>query len=236
MVLIRLALGAALLASASAAQELSYTLDTPRLSADIALSKEAEAWPALAGALRRDALAALDEVKAWAAADTTTPRPYEFEITDRAVFVSPEAVSILRNTYIDSGGAHPNMGWQTWNWDVARAQMMGLEALFPQGSPAYAAISASLRQQIAREVYDGEPIGDYWIGIVEEATAPDPASLHNFTLAAGDAPGVAVGLDFYYAPYAVAAYAFGPHVISVRRDVFGAYLLPSRRALFGLSP
>ncbi len=236
MVLIRLGLGAALLASASAAQELSYKVDTPRLAADIALSSEAEAWPALADALRRDALAALGEVTAWAAADTAAPRPYALGISYRAAFVSPEAVSIVRSTYIDSGGAHPNSGFQTWNWDVARAQVMGLEALFPDGSPAYGAISASLRQQIARDVYEGEPIGDYWIGIVEEATAPDPASLRNFALAAGDAPGVAVGLDFYYAPYAVAAYAFGSHVISVGRGVFGAYLLPSRRPLFGLSP
>jgi hypothetical protein len=205
MVLIRLAFAATLLASAPAAQELSYRVDTPRLAAGIALSPEAEASPALADALRRDALATLDELKAWAAADTTATRPYALEISDRAAFVSPEALSIVRQTYIDSGGAHPNTGLQTWNWDAARAQAFSLGSLFPDGSPAYGAISAALRAQIARDVYDGEPIGDFWIGIVEEATAPDPASLRNFALAAGDAPGVATGLDFYYAPYAMSS-------------------------------
>lgn len=218
------------------AQELAYHVETPRLVADIALSAEAEAHPALATILRNDALAVLDEVRAWAMADTTSARPYDLRITDEARFVSPAFVGIVRTTYVDSGGAHGNTAIEGRTWEVAAGDFVGLEAFFPEGSPAYAAISAVLREIIARDVYGGQPIGDFWAGDVAKATAPDPQTLRNFTLTAGDAPGVATGLDFLFAPYAIAAYVYGAHSLTVGRDVFAAHLRPERRALFGLSP
>jgi hypothetical protein len=209
-------------------------------AAEIRLAPEADAEPALAASLRASAAAALGAFEGGAAgeADPAAAAPAEFALTDEAPFVSDRWISVVRVVYAYTGGAHGNSGVETFLWDRAAGRFETLAPFLADpapGGPALAALSAALAEGIARELYDGA-IDDFWADSVAEATAPDARLLDGFTLVPSTEPGRAAALDFRFAPYEVAAYAYGAPVVRVDWRVLEPWLSAEGRALFGGAP
>jgi hypothetical protein len=231
------ALFAALAAAASA--ETGPTGPAPA-TAEIRLAPEVDGEPALAAALRASAEDALGAFESFAAEadEPAPPAPLEFILTDVALFVSDRWISVARDVYTFTGGAHGNSGVETFLWDRAAGRFETLAPFLADaapGGPALAALSAALVDGIAREVYEG-PIDDFWSASVAEATAADGRLLEGFTLVPSTEPGRAAGLAYHFSPYEVAAYVYGAPVIGVDWRVIEPWLSAEGRALFGGAP
>jgi hypothetical protein len=219
---------AALLLAAGAAAADPVVEETPLYHAEISVVEIAD--PRLAARLRERAEAVFAEFRAWAEADAPE-RPYQFSLVDGVAFSSGAWISVRRDLWAYTGGAHGNPWIETTLWDAAAGRESGLDALLtPEG---VAALSAAARAAVEAEVWGGA-IDGFWIEAVDMATAPEALSV--FTLVPADAPGRAAGLDLIFAPYVVGPYAMGVNNVRIGREVFAPHLTEAGRALFGDAP
>jgi hypothetical protein len=231
---------AALLALAAPAAAQTAPGGAGEAEAEIVLAPEADAEPEFAASLRESAEDALGAFEGWAAEDgaETGAAPAQFALTDTAAFVSDRWISVRREIWSYTGGAHGNSGVETFLWDRAGGDFASLAPFLTDaapGGPALRALSAALADGIARTVYEG-PVDEFWTDSVAEATAPDERLLEGFTLVPSDQPGRAAGLDYHFSPYEVAAYAYGAPVIRIDWRVLDPWLSAEGRALFGGAP
>lgn len=215
---------AALLVAAGAVAAEPVIEETPRHYAEVSVAAVAD--PALQAFLRARADASLAAFRGWAA-EAEPERPHQFSLVDEAAFASDRWISLRRDLWAYTGGAHGNAWIETTLWDVAAGGPVGLDALLtPDG---LARLSAAARAAVAAEVWGGELDG-FWREAVEAATAP--AALVVFTLVPAERPGRAAGVDLLFAPYAVGPYAMGSHSVRIDRAAFAPFLTEAGRALF----
>ncbi|MGJ4929683.1 DUF3298 domain-containing protein [Bradyrhizobium sp. HKCCYLS2038] len=158
---------------------------------------------------------------------------FERKYSVRSV-VADRYVSILRDDYMDTHGAHPNSDVNTILWDKAAAKPISIRPFFTEtadNGPAMKAMLAGIITSLKAEKKKRDA--------TETATAewfkglePTLLKIGAVTLAPSTSAGKSSGLTFHYPPYAVGPYAEGQYVAFVPWEVLKPYLSPEGQAIF----
>ncbi|MGB3864136.1 MAG: DUF4163 domain-containing protein [Xanthobacteraceae bacterium] len=160
-------------------------------------------------------------------------RPWTFERSyNFASRVADRYVSIVRDDYMNTGGAHPNTDIDTILWDEDAKKQISIRPFFKEtadNGPTLkalraAAIAAVKAEKKARGVEDG---GDWQRGIEPKLLRIGPISLSPSAVA-----GKSAGLVFHYPPYAAGSYAEGSYIVFVPWEAFKSRLSPEGAAIF----
>lgn len=241
---------AGLLASLSAVA--AIVLASPALAADpkpdaAIKNKNIEARVFLDDKIKADAPLAADclaEGKKWLdknAADAAASRKedpqffrdggwnFERKYSIRSV-VADRYVSVLRDDYMDTHGAHPNSDVNTVLWDKSESKRISIRPFFAETAdkgPTMKAAIASLR--IEKKLDSSETATEEWFKGVE----PSLLKIGAATLAPSTETGKSSGLTFHYPPYAVGPYVEGQYVAFVPWETLKPYLTPEGARIFG---
>ncbi|WP_349644752.1 MULTISPECIES: DUF4163 domain-containing protein [unclassified Bradyrhizobium] len=161
--------------------------------------------------------------------------PWSFErqyATDAVV--ADRYVSITRQEYSYTGGAHPNTVLDTILWDRTVGKRISIRPFFTEladGGPTLSALRTAIidalkAEKKARGVEDS-PEMDWFKGIEPKLLKIGPVSLAPSTVA-----GKSSGLVFIYSPYAVGSYAEGSYEAFVPWERFKTFLTADGRAIF----
>jgi hypothetical protein len=240
-----LAMGAAIAAVRPACADEpkpDFAIKTKAVDVSVTLDAKIKADPALAA----DCLA---EGRKWAeknrveAEKTKRTEPkffppdgyiYQRDYVTRSV-VGGRYVSIVRNDYESTGGAHPNTYVDTILWDSAARKRISIRPFFTEtadGGPTLTAmvkdiVAALKAEKKARDVANSTEI-DWYKGIEPKLLRIGPV-----TLAPSTEAGKSSGLTFHYQPYAVGSYAEGSYVAFVPWERLKPYLTADGAAIFG---
>jgi len=149
--------------------------------------------------------------------------------------VADRYVSVLRDDYMDTRGAHPNSTVDTILWDKAEKKRISIRPFFtetadngPTMKAMRAAIIASLKAEKKKR---GAMVTatDEWLDNLKPALLKIGA----VTLAPSTVTGMSSGLAFHYPPYAVGPYAEGQYVAFVPSEALKPYLSPEGQRIFG---
>ncbi len=148
--------------------------------------------------------------------------------------VADRYVSVVRDDYMDTHGAHPNTDVNTILWDKAENKRISIRPFLtetadngPTMTAMQKAIIASLR--IEKKKRDSsETATAEWFKSVE----PKLLKIGAVTLAPSTEAGKSSGLTFHYPPYAVGPYAEGQYVAFVPWETLKSYLTPEGQRIF----
>ncbi|MET4607224.1 hypothetical protein ABIB90_006728 [Bradyrhizobium sp. JR4.1] len=149
--------------------------------------------------------------------------------------VADRYVSILRNDYTDTHGAHPNSDVNTILWDKAENKRISIRPFFTETADNGAAMKAMVKAVIAslkiekKKRDTSETATDEWFKSVE----PSLLKIGAVTLAPSTDAGKSSGLTFHYPPYAVGPYAEGEYVAFVPWETLKPYLSGEGTRIFG---
>ncbi|CCD99184.1 DUF3298 and DUF4163 domain-containing protein [Bradyrhizobium sp. STM 3809] len=159
---------------------------------------------------------------------------FERKYSVRSV-VADRYVSILRDDYMNTGGAHPNSDVNTILWDKSAAKPISIRPFFTEtadNGPAMKAMLAAVITSLKAEKKKRDA--------TETATAewfkelqPKLLKIGAVTLAPSTTAGKSSGLTFHYPPYAVGPYAEGQYVAFVPWETLKPYLSAESQAIFG---
>ncbi|CCD93166.1 conserved exported hypothetical protein [Bradyrhizobium sp. ORS 375] len=148
--------------------------------------------------------------------------------------VADRYISIVRDDYMNTGGAHPNSDVNTILWDKASAKPISIRPFFTEtadNGPALKAMLAGVITSLKAEKKKRDA--------TETATAewfkglePKLLKIGAVTLAPSTDAGKSSGLTFHYPPYAVGPYAEGQYVAFVPWETLKPYLSPEGQAIF----
>lgn len=159
---------------------------------------------------------------------------FERKYTIRSV-VTDRYVSILRNDYMDTHGAHPNSDVNTILWNKAENKRISIRPFFTETVDNGPAMKAMMKAVIASLKVEkkkrgaGETATDEWFKSVE----PSLLKIGAVTLAPSTDAGKSSGLTFHYPPYAVGPYAEGEYVAFVPWEALKPYLGAEGTRIFG---
>ena len=130
-------------------------------------------------------------------------------------FATENVVSVHFNcSWYGAGAAHSNEFHESFNFAVinSKPHPFSLSELFTDGEKAAEIISQECRKSLSREYWNrcrtDINADEYWKDIFLTNTAANLSNFDTFTVADGK-------LTFYFAPYTVAAYAFGSFTADV---------------------
>ena len=127
--------------------------------------------------------------------------PYALQSGYSSPFVSDKLINVAFEGYEYTGGAHGNTVYETFVFDAATGQRLGLADFFTDKGDYLNAISGYAAHEITmRDVSDAD-----WI---KSGTAPDKANFQFFYWTKD-------GLTIIFPPYQVAAYAAGPQDVTI---------------------
>ncbi|MFN3816309.1 PdaC/SigV domain-containing protein [Brevundimonas sp.] len=162
--------------------------------------------------------------------------PYAKDITFVAAGETGKLISLQRNSYENTGGAHPNPAYGAVIWDKALKQFVQPAQLFRRGADLSSldnalceAINAARRERNP----DAETIG---LNPTRSGWSCPRAGSTPFVLAASSTPGKAGGLIFLIGPYQVGPYAEGGYEIAVPQSAFRSLLAPAYADEFAGQP
>ena len=202
--------------------------------------------------IKADALLAADclaEAKKWLdknAADAAASRKqdpqffkdggwdFERKYSIRSV-VADRYVSVLRDDYMDTHGAHPNSDVNTILWDKSEKKRISIRPFFTETADNGATMKAMVKAVIAslkiekKKRESSETATEEWFKGVE----PGLLKIGAVTLAPSTQIGKSSGLTFHYPPYAVGPYAEGQYVAFVPWETLKPYLTPEGARIFG---
>lgn len=149
--------------------------------------------------------------------------------------VAGRYVSILRNDFTFTGGAHPNRGFETFLWDEKANKPISIRPFFTELKDDGLTLTAILKAIIASLVEEKKARGTYFPEDVSWQTYIEPKLLKigPVLLAPSTEPGKSSGLEFQYGPYAVGAYAEGSYDAFVPWSVLKPFLSSEGLAIFG---
>ena len=144
-------------------------------------------------------------------------------------------VSILRNEYTFTGGAHPNRGFETFLWDDQAKKPISIRPFFTElkdDGPALTAIlkaviASLIEEKKARDTYFPDDLS--WQKYIE----PKLLKIGPVLLAPSTEAGKSSGLEFQYGPYAVGAYAEGSYEAFVPWSTLKPFLSSEGLTIFG---
>jgi hypothetical protein len=219
-----------------------FALKTKSLDASVTLDATVKADPALAANC-------LAEGKKWVATnraeadkerkddpDFFKDRKWTFERSyDTRSVVAGRYVSIVRNDYTNTGGAHPNTDLDTILWDRTAGKRISIRPFFTEtadNGPALTAIRdavvAALTAEKKKREIDPRADSDWAKGI-----EPSLLKLGSVTLAPSIEAGRSSGLTFHYPPEALGPRVEGGYVAFVPWPVLKPYLSAEGVAIFG---
>lgn len=218
------------------------TLKNKLIEANVFLDDKIKADPALAADCLADGRKWLDKNAADAAKEKKEDPQlfsygawsFERKYSVRSM-VADRYVSIVRDDYMDTHGAHPNSDVNTILWDRAESKPISIRPFFTEtadGGPTMIAmqkaIIASLK--IEKKKHDsGETATAEWFKGVE----PKLLKIGAVTLAPSTEAGKSSGLTFHYPPYAVGPYVEGEYVAFVPWATLKPYLTAEGQRIFG---
>ncbi|RPI99541.1 MAG: DUF3298/DUF4163 domain-containing protein [Chloroflexi bacterium] len=143
-------------------------------------------------------------VNSFANMDTTvwSPGPWGLNIDYEVFQFSPDVLSIKFNIGDYTGGAHGNLFFRTYTFDLTQERVLTLTDLFQPGADVLGTIAPIVQQSLATQL--GDMADTQWI--------------QDGTSTLDDYASFAVTPDaqvFYFPPYQVAAYAVGPQTVSI---------------------
>lgn len=159
---------------------------------------------------------------------------YERKYSVRSV-VNDRYVSVVRDDYMNTGGAHPNSDVDTILWDKTAAKRISIRPFFAETADNGPMLKTTLKTIIASLTDEkkkrgaGETATSEWF----KGLAPKLLKIGAVTLAPSTEAGKSSGLTFHYPPYAVGAYAEGQYVAFVPWETLKPYLTPEGQAIFG---
>ena len=159
---------------------------------------------------------------------------FERKYSVRSV-VGDRYVSIVRDDYMDTHGAHPNTDVNTIIWDQAEKKRISIRPFFtetaddgPTMKAMLKGIIASLKIEKNKRDSSATATGEWFKGI-----EPKLLKIGAVTLAPSTEAGKSSGLTFHYPPYAVGPYVEGQYVAFVPWETLKPYLTPEGVRIFG---
>ncbi|WP_376707058.1 DUF3298 and DUF4163 domain-containing protein [Bradyrhizobium agreste] len=149
--------------------------------------------------------------------------------------VADRYVSILRNDYMNTHGAHPNSNVNTILWDKAGNKRISIRPFFAETADNGATMKAMVKAIIAslrdekKKRDAGDTATDEWF----KGVAPSLLKIGAVTLAPSTEAGKSSGLTFHYPPYAVGPYAESQYVAFVPWEALKPYLAAEGARIFG---
>ncbi|MEZ2141193.1 RsiV family protein [Bradyrhizobium sp. DN5] len=159
---------------------------------------------------------------------------FERRYTIRSV-VADRYVSILRDDYMDTHGAHPNSNVNTILWDKTENTRISIRPFFAETADNGATMKAMVKAVLVslkaekKKRDASETATDEWFNGV----APNLLRIGAVTLAPSAEAGKSSGLTFHYPPYAVGPYAEGEYVAFVPWEALKPYLTAEGTRIFG---
>jgi hypothetical protein len=156
-----------------------------------------------------------------------------------ASVVGGRYISILREDYADTHGAHPNTYVDTILWDDTAKKRISIRPFFKEtadGGPTLTAmrkavIAALKTEKKQRGIVDDDAAIDWY-----ENIGASLLKIGSVTLEPSIEPGKSSGLGFHYEPYAVGPYAEGRFDVVVPWQELKPYLTAEGAAIFGGTP
>ncbi|MGY2844824.1 hypothetical protein ACVIHH_000732 [Bradyrhizobium sp. USDA 4518] len=158
---------------------------------------------------------------------------FERKYSERSV-VDGRYVSVLRDDYMDTHGAHPNSDVNTILWDTTAKKRISIRPFFTETADNGPTLTAMRKAVIAalnaekKRRDAGETATAEWY----KEMKPTLLKIGAVTLAPSTEAGKSSGLTFHYPPYAVGPYAEGQYVIFVPWETLKPYLTPEGAKIF----
>lgn len=158
---------------------------------------------------------------------------FERKYSERSL-VADRYVSILRDDYMDTHGAHPNSDVDTILWDKAEKKRISIRPFFTETADNGPTMTALLKASIASLTEEKKKRGaaetatDEWLGSLK----PTLLDIGAVTLAPSTDSGKSSGLTFHYSAYEVGPYAEGQYVSFVPWETLKPYLSPEGQKIF----
>lgn len=217
-------------------------IKTKSIEARVFLDDKIKADPALAADCLAESKKWLDKNASEAAASRKQDPQFfkdggwdfERKYAIRSV-VAGRYVSILRNDYMDTRGAHPNSDVNTILWDKSENKPISIRPFFTETAVNGATMKAMVKAVIAslkiekKKRGTSETATDEWFKSVE----PSLLRIGAVTLAPSTEAGKSSGLTFHYPPYAVGPYAEGEYVAFVPWETLKPFLTAEGTLFFG---
>ena len=148
-----------------------------------------------------------------------------FTELDCRVYETDRLISVARDYYSYTGGAHPNTILTAWNFDLETGAFFAPEQLAEDGE----AFSQAVQAEIVRQIRERAE---------ENGLAAEEMFWSNYEEIAGWWSSYAVsfdeaGMTVAYSPYELAAYAAGPQSFRLSYDFLAPYLGEYGRAVLG---
>lgn len=218
---------------------LAYDSKTPYASVKLKLPAVLATQPDLHAAVYSRSVRDLRQFLEGAQADKTEAGGEEFPPYEKIISVEPGAetgklLSLRREAYEFTAGAHGNTLYTGLLWDKAMKREIAPADLFRKGADLSVldqALCAAVNQAKSARVPGSEPValgGRDW-------SCPRAADTP-FVLTPGTTPGKAGGLTFMIGPYQVGPYSDGAYSIAVPQAVFRALLNPAYADEFAGQP
>lgn len=144
--------------------------------------------------------------------------PWSLDISYTTYHYSDTVLSLQFSESVYTGGAHPNLLFRTFTFDLANETVLSLDDLFPPENQPFATlqplVQAALESQFIERV---GTISDFDTDWIREGTGEDPYNYRNFALTED-------ALVLFFEPYQVAPYAAGPFTVEISLSDLSAIL------------
>jgi hypothetical protein len=164
--------------------------------------------------------------------------PWTYERTYKLRSAIGPYISVLREDYTNTGGAHPNHFTDTILWEHNGGKRISVRLFFSEtedGGPTMTVLAklvraALVKEKKARDVpVKGDPEKDFWLQNVK----PWLLKLGAISLAPSTERDKSSGLSFYFSPYMVGPYVESDYKVFVPWTDLKPYLSAQGGALFG---
>jgi hypothetical protein len=159
---------------------------------------------------------------------------FERKYTVRSV-VDGHYVSIVRDDYMDTHGAHPNSDVDTVLWDSAAQKRISIRPFFTETADNGATMKAMLKAVIASLNVEKKKRDSSATATAEwyKGLEPKLLKIGAVTLAPSTEASKSSGLTLHYPPYAVGPYVEGQYVAFVPWETLKPYLTAEGSKIFG---
>jgi len=218
----------------------AFAIKTKMFDAAIRLDPQIQSEPALAGNCVAEGRKWAEQYRADADKERKQPDAFigggwsvERSYDVRSV-VADRYVSIVRNDFTNTGGAHPNLDLDTILWDRTAGKRISIRPFFKEtadGGPTLKFLASSIIDavKIAKKARHGDDTETDWIKNIQ----PTLLKLGPVTLAPSTEAGKSSGLSFHFAATALGVHAEGGYVAFVAWEQLKPYLSPEGVAIFG---
>jgi hypothetical protein len=163
--------------------------------------------------------------------------PYDVDTNWRVTFENDAVLSLSAETYSDTGGAHPNTGFQAIVWDKQGRRAVPIDTLFApnQAKAALSAISEAATKAWAK-IYvqrSGQKPGPE-ADVAKDGIGPDADKLKPYALTYAKGQTKANGIVLLYGAGQVWPHVLGDFRLSVPATVFAKYLAPQWTKIFAV--